>query len=359
MSSSSNALDTIAFRNSHGIEVDALRYGGIIRSIRVPDRDGRIDDVVLGPETAAGYADNAPFFGALVGRFGNRIARGRFTLDGTAYTLAINNGPNHLHGGIHGWNRAVWDADPFHDATGTGVILRHTSPDGDEGYPGTVRATVTYTLTDRNELRVDYLATTDKPTVINLTQHSYFNLAGSKASDILGHVLTLAADKYTPVDAGLIPTGEVAPVEGTPFDFRRPTAIGARIAESHQQLKYGGGYDHNFVIAPDLKVPGSVTLAARVVEPITGRTLEVLTTEPGVQFYTANSLDLVGKGGIKYGHHAGFCLETQHFPDSPNQPHFPSTVLRPGEEYRSTTVFALGSDQGQTVVRRGSDRGQT
>ena len=339
MSSSSSAHDAITLRNVRGIEVRAIRYGAIIRSISVPDHDGRFDDVVLGPEDEAGYVGGARFFGAVVGRYGNRIARGQFTLDGTTYALATNNGPHHLHGGTNGWNAAVWDAEPFHDASGTGVILRHTSPDGDEGYPGTVRATVTYTLTDRNELRVDYLATTDKPTIINLTQHSYFNLAGSKASDILGHELTIAADRYTPVDAGLIPTGELAPVEGTPFDFRRPTAIGARIADAHQQLTYGGGYDHNFV----LNGAGErLAIAARVVDPITGRTLEVRTTEPGVQLYTANGVDLVGKGGTRYGRHAGFCLETQHFPDSPNQPGFPSTILRPGEEYRSTTVFAFG-----------------
>ena len=341
MSSSSSDAGFIVLRNTNGLEVRAIAYGGIIQAIRVPDRAGRFDDVVLGFDAPDAYRNHATFFGTLVGRYGNRIARGRFAIDGTVYQLATNNGPNHLHGGVKGWNQEVWDTEPFRRQDGEGVVFRHISPDGDEGYPGTVRAEVTYTLTDANELRVDYVATTDAPTVINLTQHSYFNLAGSQAADILDHELTIAADRYTPVDAGLIPTGELAPVAGTPFDFRTPTRIGARIDEPHPQLAYGGGYDHNFVLNA---TGGIAATAARVVDPVSGRTMEVRTTEPGVQFYSANFLDgsIVGKGGRRYGRRAGLCLETQHFPDSPNHPDFPSTVVRPGQEYRSTTVFAFG-----------------
>lgn len=335
------AIDLITLRNQNGMEVRAMTYGGIILSLKVPDRSSQVDDVVLGHDAAAGYFANAPYFGAIVGRYGNRIAKGRFTLDGHEYALATNNGVNHLHGGNKGWDQAVWNAEPFQDKRGVGVVLTHASPDGDEGYPGAVKATVTYTVTDTNELRVDYLATADKPTVINLTQHSYFNLAGLKGTDVLGHQLMIAADRYTPVDEGLIPTGELAPVLGTPLDFRQRTPIGARIDQTHVQLQRGNGYDHNFVLT---RQGDGLALAARVLEPITGRTLEVTTTEPGVQFYSGNFLDgtIAGKGGARYGRRAGFCLETQHYPDSPNHSNFPSTVLRPGQEYRSTTVFKFG-----------------
>ncbi len=336
------AIDLIALRNANGMEVRAMTYGGIIVSVKVPDRAGHFDDVVLGHDDAAGYFTNPPYFGAIIGRYGNRIARGTFTLDGRHYALATNNGPNHLHGGLKGWDQAVWTAAPFQDQRGAGIVFTHTSADGDEGYPGTVQATVTYTLTDANELRIDYGARTDKATVINLTQHSYFNLAGSMATDILSHQLMIAADRYTPVDAGLIPTGELASVEGTPFDFRQMTPIGARINQKDAQLERGNGYDHNFALN---RQDSGMVLAARVSEPVTGRTLEVSTTEPGLQFYSGNFLDgtITGKGGVKYGRRAGFCLETQHYPDSPNHATFPSTVLRPGQEYRTTTVFKFAA----------------
>jgi aldose 1-epimerase len=307
----------------------------------VADRDGQLDDVVLGYPTLDGYLEASPYFGSIVGRYGNRIAGGRFTLDGKTYRLATNDGPNHLHGGLRGFDKVVWDAEPSEtDSTAT-VALTYTSPAGEEGYPGTLRARVAYTLTASSELLVEYQATTDAPTPVNLTQHSYFNLAGAGRGDILGHELTIAADRYTPVDATLIPTGELAPVAGTPFDFRTPNPIGARIAQDDEQLRRGRGYDHNFVLTRE---GTGLASAARVVDRTTGRTLEISTTEPGIQFYSGNFLDgtITGKDGRVYGHRAGFCLETQHFPDSPNQPTFPSTILGPGEEYRSTTVFAFG-----------------
>jgi aldose 1-epimerase len=335
------AVDLVTLRNAAGTEVTVFTYGGIIRTLKTADRTGAIDDIVLGFDTLAEYEEKSPFFGTIVGRYGNRIAKGQFTLDGRTYNLAKNNGPNHLHGGITGWDKAVWAAEPFQNDTGVGVALSHTSPDGDEGYPGTVKAIVTYTLTDANELIVDYEASSDQPTVINLTQHSYFNLGGAKTADVLGHELMLNADGYTPVDAGLIPLGPIAPVAGTTFDFRTPVSIGQRIGDRHEQIARGNGYDHNFVLN---RSGDGVSLAARVVEPVTGRTMTVATTEPGVQFYTGNFLDgtLEGKGGTVYGRRAGFCLETQHYPDSPNQPDFPSSVLRPGQTYRSRTVFTFG-----------------
>ncbi len=334
-------VDLITLRNGAGIEVRLITYGGIILSLRTPDRAGELDDIVLGFDDLPPYLTKSPYFGCIIGRYGNRIAKGRFVLDGKPYTLATNNGPNHLHGGVKGWDKVRWAAETFQNADGVGVTLTYTSPDGEEGYPGTVKATVTYTLNDRNELAVDYHATTDKPTVINLTQHSYFNLAGRRANDILGHELMINAAEYTPVDATLIPTGQLAPVEGTPFDFRKPMPIGARIDAAHDQIKNGLGYDHNFVLTRS--GPG-LSHAARVVEPQSGRTLDITTTEPGLQFYSGNFLDgtLTGKGGRLYPHRSGFCLETQHYPDSPNRPTFPSTVLRPGEAYRSKTVFTFG-----------------
>jgi aldose 1-epimerase len=334
------AVESFTLRNAHGIEVRAITYGGIIVSLRVPDRAGRFDDVVLGYDDLAGYLRQSPYFGAIVGRYGNRIAKGRFTLDGKTYTLATNNGPNHLHGGVKGFDKVVWKAEPTSVAGGAAVTFRYTSPDGEEGYPGALSARVTYTLTDRDELSFEYAATTDKPTPVNLTQHSYFNLAGA-GHDILGHELTIDADRFTPVDATLIPTGQLAPVSGTPFDFRRPTAIGARIGRDDEQLRRGGGYDHNFVIN---RTREGLVQAARLVDPGSGRMLDVQTTEPGVQFYTGNFLDgsITGKGGTVYSRRSGLCLETQHFPDSPNQPAFPSTILRPGKEYRSKTVLTFG-----------------
>ena len=334
----------LTLKNANGLEVRVMTYGGIIVSIKTPDKNGQSGDIVLGHDTAEEYFANPPYLGVLVGRYANRIAKAAFTLDGKTYKLAANNGVNSLHGGTKGWDQAVWKADPFQDARGVGVVLTHTSPNGDEGYPGAVTAKVTYTLTDRNELAVDYEATTDAPTVINLTQHSYFNLSAGASPDILKHQLMLNADRYTPVDDTLIPTGELAPVQGTPFDFRTPTAIGARIDQDNVQLKRGKGYDHNWVLNA---ASDGLTKAARVVEPTSGRTLEISTTEPGIQFYSGNFLDgtIKGKGGVMIPHRGGFCLETQHFPDSPNQSSFPSTVLRPGQQYRSRTVFTFGVEK--------------
>jgi len=333
------AVESFTLRNAHGIEVRAITYGAIIVSLRVPDRAGKFGDIVLGNDDLAGYVDKPAYFGAVVGRYGNRIAKGRFTLDGKTYTLATNNGPNHLHGGVRGFDKVVWTADPP-AAGATSVTFRYTSADGEEGYPGKLSARVTYTLTDKNELTFEYSATTDKATPINLTQHSYFNL-GTPGSDILGHELTLEADRYTPVDATLIPTGQLASVSGTPFDFRKPTAIGARIAQDDEQLKRGGGYDHNFVLTA---AGDGLRRAGRLADPGSGRTMEILTTEPGIQFYSGNFLDgtIKGKGGVVYKYRSGLCLETQHFPDSPNQPSFPSTILRPGKEYHSKTTLVFG-----------------
>jgi aldose 1-epimerase len=320
------------------MEVGITNYGAIVTSIRVPDRSGAFADVVLGFDSLEGYLGKHPYFGAVVGRYGNRIAKGRFSLNGVEYTLARNNGENALHGGLKGFDKQVWTG---REVPG-GVELQYVSKDGEEGYPGTLTATVKYTLTPENELKIEYLAVTDKPTVVNLTSHSYFNLAGEGQGDILGHQVTIHADRFTPVDAGLIPTGELRPVEGTPFDFRKPAAIGARIDQADEQLKRGGGYDHNFVLNSG---GGAPAMAVRVVEPISGRVMEVLTDQPGVQFYTGNFLDgtIKGKGGKVYRRRYGFCLETQHFPDSPNQPAFPSVVLQPGEPMRSTTIYRFAA----------------
>jgi aldose 1-epimerase len=342
-----HTVDAYTLRNAHGVEVRAITYGGIITSLKVPDRQGALADVVLGFNSLDGYLSDHPFFGAIIGRYGNRIGKGRFSLDGTEYSLATNNGPNHLHGGPKGFDKRLWTAAPLDGKTG--VAFTRTSADAEEGYPGTLSVRVTYELTDSNELIVDYHATTDKATPINLTQHSYFNLAGEGSGDILGHQLTLNANRYTPVDDTLIPTGELAPVDGTPFDFRQPSAIGARIDANHPQLKNGQGYDHNWVLNRPADAAGTsagnLVLAAKVAERASGRWLEVRTTEPGMQFYAGNFLDgkITGKSGRTYGRRSGFCLETQHFPDSPNKPNFPSTILRPGQEYHSRTVFTFGA----------------
>ncbi len=333
-------VDVYTLTNRRGLEARVTNYGGIILSLRVPDRDGRFDDVVLGYDALAGYLAESPYFGALIGRYGNRIARGRFTLDGRQYTLATNNGVNHLHGGLKGFDKVVWTAEPFENDQGLGLVLTYVSPDGEEGYPGTLTARVTYTLTHENALVFDYHATTDKATPVNLTQHSYFNLAGDGKRDILGHVVTFNADRFVPIDPTSIPLGELRDVTGTPFDFRRPTAIGARIHQEDEQLRNGLGYDHSLVLNKGGKT-GELTLAAHVLEPTTGRVMEIHTTEPGMQFYSGNFLDgtLKGKKGAVYHHRFGFALETQHLPDSPNQPGFPSTILRPGEHYRSRSVY--------------------
>jgi len=336
------AVELFTMKNAGGMEVRAISYGGTIISLKTPDRTGALGDIVLGFDNLQAYLDGTPYFGAIIGRYGNRIGGARFELDGVTYPLAANDGPNHLHGGVKGFDKVVWEGEPFGNESGVGVVFRYASPDGEEGYPGALQVQVTYTLTDANELVVDYLATTDKATPVNLTQHSYFNLAGQGSGDILGHELTLAAASFTPVDATLIPTGEIVPVAGTPFDFRTPHAIGERIDADDQQIQFGGGYDHNWVLSGPQQ--DGMTLAARVFEPTTGRTMEILTTEPGIQFYSGNFLDgsLTGKGGAVYNYRNGFCLETQHYPNSPNEPEFPSTVLRPGEEYRTTTVFRFG-----------------
>jgi len=332
-----SSVELYTLTNAHGLEVRATNYGGIIVSLRVPDKRGRMDDVVLGFDELAGYLDNKPYFGAIIGRYANRIARARFTLDGVQYSLAANDGLNSLHGGNKGFNKVVWKAEPFENSKGVGVILTYTSKDGEEGYPGNLKVKVTYTLTDQDELIFDYEATTDKATPLNLAQHTYFNLAGEGRGDILGHELTLNADRFTPVDQTLIPTGELRAVKNTPLDFTKSATIGARINENDEQLILGHGYDHNFVIRRTGPGP---ELAARVHEPETGRVLEVYTTEPGVQFYSGNFLDgtLTGKQGHVYKQRFGFALETQHFPDSPNHPDFPSTILRPGQVYRSRTI---------------------
>ena len=332
-------VEQFTLTNRHGVEVKAIGYGGIITSLRVPDRTGRLDDIVLGFDTLEPYLKNDPFFGAIIGRYGNRIGKAQFAVDGKTYKLAANNGPNHLHGGLKGFDKVLWAVELV--AGSNAIAFSRTSPDGEEGYPGNLRVRVTYTLTDANELVVEYRASTDKATTVNLTQHSYFNLAGQASGDILGHQLMLNADRYTPVDDALIPTGELAPVSDTPFDFRKPTAIGARINNDHPQLKAGKGYDHNWVLN---RKGSGLQLAARVTELKSGRTLEIATTEPGIQFYSGNFLDgtLKGKAGAVYARRTGFCLETQHYPDSPNKPNFPSTTLRPGAEYQTRTVFTFG-----------------
>jgi aldose 1-epimerase len=323
-------------RNRTGLEVRITNYGGRVVSLKTPDRTGAMADIVLGFDDLNGYLANpGPFFGALIGRYANRIGRARFALGGVEYRLEPNDNGNSLHGGSEGFDKKVWTARELPD---NGLELAYNSKDGEGGYPGALRTVVTYHLTDANELRVDYAAVTDKTTVVNLTNHAYFNLKGAGSGDILEHVVTLNASHFTPVDAGLIPTGELRAVDGTPFDFRKPTAIGARIGQDDEQLRLGKGYDHNFVLN---RAGGGLVLAARVEESVTGRVMEVRTTEPGVQFYTGNNLDgsIRGKGGKAYGRRAGFCLETQHYPDSPNKPQFPSAELRPGQKFKSTTVF--------------------
>jgi len=330
-------VDLYTLTSSEGMEVSITNYGGAITSIQVPDRKGRLGDVVLGYETLAEYLRNPRFLGALIGRHANRLARGTFSLNGTTYHVAQNNGPNHLHGGIRGFDKVVWHAQE-ESGDGDSVQLSYLSKDGEEGYPGNLKVRVVYSLTDQNELRIEYTATTDRDTIVNLTSHPYFNLAGHDAGNILQHELTLFADAYTPTDSTLIPTGELRSVQGTPFDFRSPVVIGARIDQDHEQLTLGKGYDQNWVLNHPA---GTLGHAAQVYESSSGRVLEVLTTEPGIQFYSGNFLDgsRQGKTGAAYDKRSGFCLEPQHFPDSPNRSEFPSTVLKPGELYRSTTVY--------------------
>ena len=331
-------VDEYTLTNAQGMEVKLITYGGILTSIRVPDRDGTLDNVTLGFDNLADYENKSPYFGSIIGRYGNRIAEGKFTLKGKDYTLAVNDGPNALHGGLKGFDKVVWDAEEVTRDGVSGVVLSRTSPDGEEGYPGNLDVRVSYFLTDDNEIRMDYFARTDATTIVNLTNHAYFNLRGEGNGSIYEHILMLDADSYTPVDATLIPTGELALVENTPFDFRVPKQIGFGQRSKHEQIVIAQGYDHNFVLNRD---DNSLKLVARMYDPHSGRIMEVLTTEIGIQFYSGNFLDatLMGSSGRLYRQSDGFALETQHFPDSPNKPDFPSTVLEPDEVYESTTIY--------------------
>ena len=331
-------IDLYTLTNSHGMQATITNYGGTVVSLLTPDRAGHMDDVVLGFDRLDGYLQPEPFFGAIIGRYGNRIGHAMFKLGDKEYRLAKNDGDNTLHGGAQGFDKRVWTALDL-SKVGPALELKYTSKDGEEGFPGNLSVTVIYMLTETNELWIEYSAATDRTTVVNLTNHSYFNLAGQGNGEILKHQITINADRFTPVDAGLIPTGELQKVEGTPFDLRQATEIGAHINDDNEQLKLGKGYDHNFVL--NRRSGDALTLAARVTEPGSGRVMEVLTSEPGVQFYTGNFLDgtLHGKGGKVYGRRYGLCLETQHFPDSPNKPAFPTTELKPGQKYTSTTVY--------------------
>ncbi|MGA2244468.1 MAG: aldose epimerase family protein [Verrucomicrobiota bacterium] len=338
-------VDLYTLRNRRGMEAKIMTYGGIVTSLQVPDQSGACVDVVLGYDHLDGYLKHNPCFGTLVGRYGNRIARGRFSLDGVTYTLAVNNGQNHLHGGLKGFDKVVWTAEPADTGNGPALQLTYLSKDGEEGYPGNLLVTAVYTVTEDNALSVEFVATTDKKTVCNLTHHSYFNLAGK--GDILSHVAQINADKFTPVDAGLIPTGELRAVADTPLDFRQPVPIGLRINDpSDEQIKFANGYDHNFVLN---KKSNELSFAARVCEPGSGRVMEVWTTQPGTQFYTANYLDgtITGKGGWVYQARNGFCFEPQHYPDSPNHPEFPTTALNPGETYRNCISYRFGVRSGR------------
>ena len=341
----SQAVEIYTLTNPHGIQVRAMTFGGIIVSLKTPDRTGELGDIVLGYDDLAHYVANSPYFGAIIGRYANRIAKGRFTLDGKTYQLPVNDGPNSLHGGTKGFDKRVWDAHSVQTDSTVGVVFHRVSPDGEEGYPGNLDVTVTYTLKDDDELVIDYRATTDEDTPVNLTQHSYFNLDGAGNGDVLAQELMVNADSYTPIDSTFIPTGQIAPVAGTPFDFRTLTAIGARIDDDNQQLKWAGGYDHNFVLnRPDSLPADALVHAVHALDPKSGRTLDVYTTEPGIQIYTGNFLDgtITGKDGKVYVHRGAFTVETQHYPDSPNEPSFPSTILHPGQTYQSRTVWKFG-----------------
>jgi len=336
------SVDLYTLRNVHGVEAKITNYGGILVSLKVPDRNGKFDDVVLGFNDLDTYLKGHPYFGALIGRYGNRIAKGRFTLNGVEYKLAVNNGENTLHGGVKGFDKVVWSGKEMKTKAGPAVVLTYLSKDGEEGYPGNLNVRVMYTLTNNNELKIEYSATTDKDTVTNLTHHSYFNLAGEGNGDILNHLVSINGSRFLPTDAGSIPTGELRKVAGTPFDFLTAHAIGERINQDEEQLKLGNGYDHTWIINGR---PGTLRLAASAYESTSGRTMQVWTTEPGVQFYTGNFLDgtLTGKSGKIYQRRFGFCFETQHYPDSPNHPAFPTTTLKKGATYRSTTIYRFGS----------------
>jgi aldose 1-epimerase len=335
-------IDLFTLTNTCGLEARIMTYGGILVSLKVPDRHGHLDDIVLGFDSADGYTNTGKYFGALIGRCANRIGKGRFSLNGVEYKLAVNNGENHVHGGINGFHKVVWRAKALKTPAGPTLELTYLSEDGEEGYPGNLSVKVVYTLTDNNELKIEYSATTDKDTVVNLTHHSYFNLAGQGQGDILKHELMINADRFTPVDSGLITTGQLRKVQDTPFDFTRMTAIGSRINQDDEQLRFGHGYDHNWVINGRM---GMLRRAAAVCEPRSGRVMEVWTTEPGVQMYSGNFLNgaKIGKGGKSYQLHYGFCLETQRYPDSPNKPEFPTTTLKAGARYRTTTIYRFST----------------
>lgn len=328
-------------KNDNGVEMQVINYGGIITSLKTPDKNGNVEDIVLGYDSLSGYLKSSPYFGALIGRYGNRIAKGKFKIDGTEYTVAGNNNGQHLHGGLKGFDKVYWDIEPVESSEGAAVKLTYQSKDMEEGYPGNLNSEVVYTLTNDNELKIDYKATTDKKTIVNLTQHTYFNLTGNVKGDILNHELYLKADEFIPVDKVLIPTGKLEPVKNTPFDFTVATPIGKRIGDKHPQLANGLGYDHCWVLSSK----DSVKLAGSLFEPNSGRLVEVYTTEPGIQFYSGNFLDgtLTGKGGVVYQKHAGLCLESEHFPDSPNQASFPSTLLEPGQTYQTQTTYRFSA----------------
>jgi aldose 1-epimerase len=336
-------VELFTLKNRAGMIAEITNYGGIIVSLTAPDRDGNFEDIVLGYESLAAYEAESPYFGALIGRYGNRIGKASFELDGETYQLTVNDGPNHLHGGERGFDKVVWDAEVEETEAGPSLLLSYTSVDGEEGYPGTLQATVRYTLTHDNELAIDYEAVTDAPTPVNLTHHSYFNLTGNAKRDILGHELQIDAEYFTPVDETLIPTGELRPVEGTPFDFRTAKTIGRDIGADNEQIRFGLGYDHNWVV--DASADGAWRQVATLSEPDSGRIMTIHSSEPGLQFYSGNFLDgsLTGKG-VVYEHRYGLCLETQHFPDSPNQESFPNTILRPGEVYRTRTVYTFSAE---------------
>lgn len=337
------SVEIYTLHNSKGAEAKIMTYGGIVQSLTMPDKNGKLADIVLGYDNLQGYIDKTPYFGALIGRYGNRIGGAKFTLEGRTYTLATNNGPNSLHGGVKGFDKVVWTAKPSVGVHGPQLVLAYLSKDMEEGFPGNLEVTAIYTLTEDNSLKIEFTAKTDKPTVCNLTHHSYFNLAGQGNGDILGHVVYINSDKTTPVDSGLITTGDYADVTGTPFDFRKPTTIGARINDPNTVLQYGPGYDHNWVVN---KPFGQFGLQARVVEPASGRVMEVWSDEPGLQFYAGNFLDgtIVGKGGVAYQKRTGFCMEPQHYPDSPNKPQFPTTELKPGQTFHNTIVYKFSAE---------------
>jgi aldose 1-epimerase len=329
--------------NDSGMEMSVTEYGGIVTSFFAPDRTGKMDDIVLGYDNVEGYVKNNPFFGAIIGRYGNRIGKARFSLGGKEYSLSVNDGPNCLHGGAKGFDKVVWNSREIQRNDAVGVEFTYISKDGEQGFPGNLNATVVYWLTNKNEFAIEYAAATDKETVVNMTQHNYWNLSGENSGDILSHELTIYADTYTPGDAGLIPTGELASIKGTPMDFTRPTMIGARIGADFEPLRFGKGYDHNWAL--NRKSSDGLAPAALVFDRKSGRRMEVLTTEPGIQFYSGNHLDgsIIGKQGKPYALRNGLCLETQHFPDSPNKPAFPTTLLKPGQQYKSMTTYKFSA----------------